>query len=125
MPPEDVSLRDYLEVKLESMSHKMDDQAKYIEQHFKLNELAITKAEDAMINKLESMNEWRGQSKDREASFASKETVAGIEKNVKQLELSEAKIAGKADQTELTTTKIIAVVGILLGLAGILINVFK
>ena len=60
----EVSLRDYMESRFKSVDDKLNSQSKYIEQHFELNELAIKKAEESMLTRLEGMNEFRAQIKD-------------------------------------------------------------
>jgi hypothetical protein len=74
----EVSLRDYMEARFKSVDDKLIAQSKYIEQHFELNELAIEKAEESMLQRLESMNEFRAQIKDERGSYASKEMVESI-----------------------------------------------
>lgn len=119
---EEVSLRDYLEVKMQSLSDKLDAQATFNALHFDLNERAIKKAEESMTTRLEGMNEFRNQIKDERANLATKDITDALEKRVNGLELTGAKIAGKADQSELTSTKIMAIIAILCGIAGIVLK---
>lgn len=125
MPEETVSLRDYLDLNIHHLEAMAAAQKELSDQHFLLNELAIDKAQDSIDLRMETTNEWRGQSKDREAQFATKDTVGSLEKSVKALELAGAKIAGKADQSDVFTAKMFAIVGVVTGLAGIIIGLLK
>lgn len=74
----EVSLRDYMESRFKSVDDKLNSQSKYIEQHFELNELAIKKADESMLTRLEGMNEFRAQIKEERGSYASREAVDSI-----------------------------------------------
>jgi hypothetical protein len=74
----DVPIRDYMDIRFKSVDDKLNAQSKYIEQHFELNELAIKKAEESMLQRLEGMNEFRAQIKDERGSYATKEMVESI-----------------------------------------------
>jgi hypothetical protein len=78
MDNNEVSLRDYIDIRFKSVDDKLTSQSKYIEQHFELNELAIKKAEESMLQRLEGMNEFRAQIKDERGDLATKESVESI-----------------------------------------------
>ena len=70
-----ISLRDYLDMKVNLIKELSDLQ-------FKLNQTAVDKAESLMRHKIDSMNEWRNQNKDERAMFATKLEVAFLTKMV-------------------------------------------
>jgi hypothetical protein len=73
MTPEEVSLRDYMELCMKGLDDKIDAQTRLMTQHFQLNEQAIKKAEDSMTLRLESMNQFRAQLTEERSSLATKE----------------------------------------------------
>lgn len=73
--PEEVPFRDYLDTCIKGLEDKIDSQAEFIKQHFALNELAIKKAEEAMLNRLEGMNEFRAQIREERGDYITKDTV--------------------------------------------------
>ncbi len=99
MPEEGVSLRDYLETCLKSIEDKIVAQTRYIEQHFELNEVAIKKAEEAMLTRLDSMNGFRSQINSERSNYVTKETQevrsAIVDTRLKKLEMTGAFSAGK------------------------------
>ena len=94
-----VSIRDYIDSRMKAEERRLDDFLKLITQHFDLNAKAIEKAEEAMLIRLEQMNEFRAQINKERAEYASKEAVVemwrNIEKRLKPLEESRAFSAGK------------------------------
>jgi hypothetical protein len=49
-----------------------------VELQFKLNQLAVNKAEAKMDIRLDAFNEWRQQNKDERSMFASKQEVVAL-----------------------------------------------
>jgi hypothetical protein len=78
---DDVTLREYLTSLIQNIEDKLDAQAEYTMQHFKLNELAIKKAEDSMTMRLESMNEFREQLQNERQLLATKENLDSVSKD--------------------------------------------
>jgi uncharacterized coiled-coil protein SlyX len=95
----DVPLREYIESRINSLEDKIISQSKYIEQHFELNERAIKKAEEAMLVRLETMNEFRAQINKERTDYVTKEALAVCEKNtdarLKKLEMAGSFSAGR------------------------------
>ena len=120
-----ISIKEYFELYFKKVESDIKAQAELNSQHFQLNQLAIDKASDRIDLRLEGMNEWRGQSKDREATFASKETLGLLEQRVKDLELSKALLEGKADQKSVETVKNISLVSIIIGVLGFILAVIS
>ncbi len=94
-----ISTRDYIDLRIKNVEDKIDSLEKYQTQHFELNELAIKKAEEAMLTRLESMNEFRSQINAERSEYVTKEA---LEMSVKErnarlesLEKSNAFAAGK------------------------------
>jgi hypothetical protein len=140
---EDVSLKEYLELhvkKLESdiaalreycklstednkelteLSRK-DNQELNI-QHFDLNQRAINEAKNVMTLRLDGMNEWRAQSKDREERYVTKDVHALLEAKVRELELSKALLEGKADQKSVDSVRTTSLISLGIGLVGVVL----
>jgi hypothetical protein len=79
-------------------------------------EKATTLAADNMEVRLEGMNEWRQQSKDREEAWATKTSHADLDKRVSSLEIDRATLAGKVSQTSVYIVYLISVAGIIMAL---------
>ncbi len=94
-----ISTRDYIDLRIKNVEDKIDSLEKYQTQHFELNELAIKKAEEAMLTRLESMNEFRSQINAERSEYVTKEALemSVKERNVRleSLEKSNAFAAGK------------------------------
>ncbi len=97
--PDEVSLRDYVDLRIKNVEDKLDGQSKYMAQHFQLNELAIKKAEESMLTRLEGMNQFREQLNLERATYVTKEALIAsmAERNsrLKTLETANAFSAGK------------------------------
>lgn len=126
----------------EFFNNKIDALEKNIETVFELNKLAFEKYEAQMATRLVSMNEWRDQSKDQMSTYATKDGLKAVEKEIQTLgtnlrtewtstllplqekidEIRDWKNAmgGKASQKDLTTTAITAIVGVIAGIVGII-----
>ena len=82
----------------------------------------------ALDRRLESMNEFRGSMRDQAASMytrAEHESFAKlIESDIRMLRESRAEMSGKANQADVNGARIMAVVGLLLGVASLLVGFF-
>ncbi len=94
-----ISLRDYFDMRIRNVEDKLEAQAQFMAQHFQLNEMAIKKAEDSMTLRLVGLNEWREQNKDEREVLATKEALVSIaealDKRLLILEKGSAFSAGK------------------------------
>lgn len=92
----------------------------YVDLRFDENARALDKAEASMAARLESMNEFREALKDAQAKFVTRDELGTwrdpIEGRIKSLELSRAEISGKASQTGLLVSYLIASIGIILSI---------
>jgi len=99
MSAEDVTLLEYIDVRIRSLEDKIEALSKYNAQHFDLNEKAIRKAEEAMLIRLETMNEFRAQINQERISYATKDSVNllwdAFDSRLKKLENANAFSAGK------------------------------
>ncbi len=99
MTPDEITFKEYLDIRIKSLEDKIDSQAQFNAQHFELNELAIMKAEGAVNKHLDSMNEFRNQMKDERDTFATRESlslgVGDLEKRVDTLEKTNSFSAGR------------------------------
>lgn len=97
--PDDVSLQDYIDTRINGVEKSIGDLKQYIEQHFALNDKALKLANEAMLTRLETMNEFRAQIKEERGSMATKENLCTLEERMDQritpLEASKAFSAGK------------------------------
>ena len=112
--PDTVPLRDYLDAKFETIKAMLD----------KADE-ATRLARENLEVRLESLNEWRQQSKDRERDFLARtEFDVRHEKvceDVRSLRESRAELAGKASQKSVTLVTVLTVVGLLLSAIAIIV----
>ena len=96
---DDVSLRDYIDLRLKNEREHIDSILKMITQHFDLNEKALKKAEDSVLIRLEHMNDFRAQINKERAEYVVKDKCEIIENNMdkrlKALEQAHAFSAGK------------------------------
>ena len=88
-------------------------------------EKATALAAEVLKSKLESLNELRQMAQDRDLTFVTKDTFNIQVLNIEQLRLSEAKLAGKADQSALTWAYIMSAIGLVIGFIGIAIHFIK
>ncbi len=99
MTESEITLRDYIDVRIKNVEDKIDAQFHFSAQHFALNELAIKKAEESMLQRLEGMNEFREQIRDERGSLATKESMELIlsahNSRLGKLEISNSFSAGK------------------------------
>ena len=113
-PQMTVPLRDYLDAKFETIEAMLD----------KADE-ATKLARENLEVRLESLNEWRQQSKDRERDFLARtEFDVRHEKvceDVRSLRESRAELAGKASQKSVTLVTVLTVVGLLLSAIAIIV----
>ena len=113
-----VSLRDFLCNKISNLEQKM-------ELTFKLNQSAIDKAESSMNDRLESMNEFRDTLRDQNKTFITKSEHEYLEKQIVDLQLSKAELAGKATQSSVNISYIIAILSILISVVSLIVIFFK
>ena len=88
-------------------------------------EKATALAADVLKIRLEGLNELRQMAQDRDMQFVTKETFNVQVLNIENLRLSEAKLAGKADQSSVTWAYIVSVIGIILSIISVAIHFVK
>jgi hypothetical protein len=92
-------------------------------------ERATTVASASMEHRLEGMNEFRAQLKDQVATFVSRDEFSivrdKIDSDVRILRESKAAIDGKASMSAMVFSYIIAVIGLLTGVVGIIISIAR
>jgi len=107
-PPGGISQEEYLTYK------------QYVEAKFNAIDKSTTVALGNLEKRLEGINEFRGQLKDQQGTLITRIEVDGqlaaIRENIRNLELSKAELEGKATQTSVFITQLLAVIGIMLGI---------
>ena len=83
-----VTLRDHFEKQIEWVD-------KYFQRQLDSAQDAITKAEDALKERLAGMNEFRKTIEDRADRFATKEYMESLEKRINSIERSQSSGEGK------------------------------
>ena len=83
----DVSLREYVEMRINAESRRL-------EQRIDASHEAVAKAEDAMTLRLEGMNEFRSQIQSERATYATREQRDDDQKRVGRIEATIAKLVG-------------------------------
>lgn len=110
IPDNEVSLKEYIDVRIKSVEDKVDSLARFNAQHFELNEQAIQRASEKMDIRLEGMNQFRDQIKDERQVYAIKESVS------KDQEIMDARIKLLERSNSFSTGRM---VGIMAGFAVI------
>lgn len=70
-----ITLKEYFDLKVKSLEEK-------VELHFKLNKIALDKAEQTTNLRLEGMNEFRSAMKDQSNTYLTKSDYAANHKNL-------------------------------------------
>lgn len=71
----DVPLRIYIDSRISAVQESIEDLKEYMEQHFTMNDKAVKLANESMLARLESMNEFRAQIREERANLATREDV--------------------------------------------------
>ena len=103
-----VSLREHLE-------DKINDLDKRVNLINRMNQIAVDKAVSVIDDRLTIMNEFRSAMKDQQSTFATKAQHDIACERIKALEITGAKIEGKASQKEVTLAQVGAALGVILG----------
>ena len=71
----EITLRDYIDTRISSIESSILGLKEYIIQHFELNDKAVKLANESMLTRLESMNEFRAQIREERVNLATKDDV--------------------------------------------------
>ena len=74
----DITLRDYIDIRISSVENSIESLQEYIQQHFELNEKAVKLANESMLTRLETMNEFRAQILEERANLATKDDLCNV-----------------------------------------------
>jgi len=114
-----ISLRDYFDTRINNLQQNTDLKISNVEK-------AITIASGLMEKRLESMNEFREQLKDQATHFLSRDEFQiqhdRVIEDIKMLRESRAELQGKASMNAVYMSYVIAVIGFLTGIIGIVIH---
>jgi len=115
---DDIDFKKYFELMVNSLE-------KRFEQKFCASEKALKKAEDSLLVRLESMNEFRAQINSERNLFITKESVAqiveAVDRRIKKLEMAEAFSSGKMWMV----MAIFASIPTAIGLAALIFTIVK
>jgi chromosome segregation ATPase len=149
----DVSLREYLESRIESVKESIHaaerahdvhqtEITKSLEARFDSIEEAVKVALEANEKRLDSMNEWRGTIEDLNKTFITKndhdnlvnmvdKDIEGVQKDIvnlrsliESLNITRATLDGKASQTQLNINFLFTLFAFIVGLAGLILGFF-
>jgi len=94
-----VPLRDYIDTKIDAVQASIGDLKDNIDLRFDLNDKAVELANESILARLESMNEFRAQIKEERGNLATKEDVVStydkLDARLCPLEESRAFSSGK------------------------------
>jgi len=107
-----ISLKDYVDFRVEEVKVLLCEKLGALEK-------ATSLAKENMEIRLTGMNEWRGQSKDREETFARKEQLISLQITVRDLELWKANLSGRASQTSVLVVSAISIVSLVVGIISL------
>lgn len=117
MAADDVPLKDYIDAKIGALKGGMDSLQVLMQQHFDLNDRALKLANEAMLARLESMNEFRAQIKEERSSLATKENLCTLEEKmdlrIKPLETLRAVTAGQLKLLTILPSAIATIIAII------------
>lgn len=106
----DVTLREYVELRIASAREYVDTHIAYMRE-------AVELASKTLAEKLASINT---------TAFVTKvefqERLQRIDESMKELQLDKARLAGKADQRSVTVATIMSAIGLVLGIVGIILS---
>lgn len=112
------TLKTYVDLKFETLNKQLS-----------FNDKALGIASDNLKDKLEKMNEMRDQLNQQANTFATKLEMTAIKEKfdlaIGSLNISRAELEGKATQQSVDTAKYIAMLGMAIGIAGIIIALIK
>jgi hypothetical protein len=91
----------------------------YVDTRFDGIEKAISLARENLETRLEGLNEWRQQSKDREAAYTTRSELNLVCDKIRTLELSKATLEGKASQTSVFIAYGFSIAAIIIGIVGL------
>jgi hypothetical protein len=108
-----VALKEYFE-------RILSEREKQYDERFSSQQTQMETATKVINAKLEGMNEWRQQSKEREAHFITRDEHESFRKEIESLKLSRAELEGKASQMSVIIALLISVLGLIIGGAALL-----
>jgi len=112
-----VTLKEYLENRLDDAETKVTLKIESLKE-------ATILARENMDERLSKMNEFRDTLKDQNSTFITKPEYCAftekVDKSIRSLEESRAENKGKADQSSVNKATIIAIIGMVLAVVGIL-----
>jgi len=95
----DVSLRDYIDTRFKGIELQITEQSNYVKQHFDLNDKAAQKSEEALLVRLDSMNQFREQINMERGDYVTKEMQAirakAVDDRLQKLEMASSFSSGK------------------------------
>ena len=113
----DCPVKEILEREIKAVCHKVD-------LNFRLNEVALQKAERIMDARLESMNEFREQLRAQASMFVTRDAAdirhSEIQRQVDDLRLAKAALDGKASAMSVWIAYGFALFGLLLSVVSLL-----
>lgn len=95
---------------------------KYFESKMEATEKALVLANENLKIRLEHMNEVRNQLESQAHTFVTKQETERIKEDIKNLQLKEAEVRGKASQLSAMIALSIAIIGIILGVINIFLK---
>jgi hypothetical protein len=121
---QDVKLREYLEVLIGNLEKRMDER-------YEAQERAITVAREAAEKRLDKMNEFRETLRDQSKTFVTKSDLEAYQRlvntqigantdDIKDIQLSDAALAGKASQSQVIVSYLLGIAGIIFGIINII-----
>jgi hypothetical protein len=121
---EAVSVREYLELKIAALEDRLGLEGE-------MNQRAISKAEDSMNTRLNSMNEFRAQMKDQQTTLlpraefnqfvsSTNTRLSTIDERIKDLETFKAVLAGKASVPANIMSIALGLIALILGIANVI-----
>jgi hypothetical protein len=114
-----ISLKDYFDMRFNELKNYMDIRFNSIDK-------ATILSNESLDARLEGMNEFRNSMKDQASSFITRQEfsicIERLGEDVKLLREINAKSEGKASQNSVNIAYVIAFVGIIIGICGLLIK---
>jgi len=115
-PCQTINLKEYVDKEVVHLKELIEVNKRLADSKFESAQIAINKAEEAQGLRNIAQNEWRQQSKDQTSTYATRENVEKMSVDIKDLQLNQANLAGKASQSSFILTLALSLVGVVIAI---------
>lgn len=128
-----VSIKQHYDELIEQVCRTIEAKFELTEERFRAQEKALELQQVINDKKFEGQNEWRGAMSDREKTYITRQDhdnlvlllntkEDALKKDIKSLELTRAELNGKANQSQVNTNQVIAIIGLMVGIISLILG---